>query len=63
MITKQHFEGIAAVIKSNLEDCLDPNERIRVEQIADDLSAYFASENPRFNEKVFLAFCGIDVVD
>ena len=46
-MTRKHFEAIAAILASNMDKS--------GQCIADDLAAYFAELNPRFDKQRFLA--------
>jgi hypothetical protein len=55
MLTKKHFEKIAEVISNHLNE----GSGLEAEHIADDLSSYFAEDNPLFDRARFLKACGI----
>lgn len=61
MFTKQHYKAIAEIIKGNkpahTENSFCMGRKTALEFIADDLAAYFASDNPLFDREKFLAAC------
>ena len=54
-MTRKHFEAIAAILASNMDRSATAGEIWRGQCIADDLAAYFAETNPRFDKQRFLA--------
>ena len=60
-MSKKNYIAIAEIMRKHVEDCEhSPAELVRVELIASSLAGYFASENSRFDRKVFLSACGIE---
>ena len=53
-MTKKHYEAISQVLKPYCKET--PNIG---GNIAESLAEYFASENPRFDERRFLESCGL----
>lgn len=53
MMTKKHFEVVAAILRNTYTDESEGERVIR--DIANDLADYFASENPNFKREHFLA--------
>ena len=53
-MTRKHFEAIAAILASNMDKSATAGELWRGQCIADDLAAYFAELNPRFDKEKFL---------
>ena len=54
-MTRKHFEAIAAILAANMDRSSTAGEIWRGQCIADDLAAYFAEVNPRFDKQRFLA--------
>lgn len=61
MMTKQHFEAIAGILKPyNSEDSVSlPREREYAEKITLDIADYLESENERFSRMRFFLACGL----
>ena len=64
-MTKKHYEAIAAIVASTyrnaaLYDIASSERRETLEITTSRLAAYFATDNPKFNRKMFLAACGIE---
>ena len=61
MFTKQHYKAIAEIIKDEKDNWgSNPTQvHIAIAEIAKDLAAYFAKDNPHFDRQKFLAACGL----
>ena len=65
MPSKKHFEAIAKIVRDAKTDLKSaPNATVARDEvhamIAEDLSEYFASQNPRFDRSRFLKACGLE---
>ena len=58
-LTKKHFTAIAEIInfKVNLHKYNKPNKVLVLSELVEDLSRYFKTENPLFNEEKFKKEC------
>ena len=55
MLTKKHFNKIAEIIKTHHNSAYGYN--VVTKKFIDDLSNYFKSDNPNFNENKFKEAC------
>lgn len=68
MLTRQHFELVARVLRAQLstpeQENMRPHEAVVVRNIVSDLAGAFAAEftrdNPRFNAPKFYRACGLE---
>lgn len=58
-MSRKHFEAIAAAIANNRGTDDPPMVRKALDDVAQDLAAVFAADNPRFDSARFLAACGV----
>jgi hypothetical protein len=60
-LTKQHFESIAKIIKGNVEyfsNSVGEGYKLKnIDSLITDLSNYFKTQNPLFNENQFKKAC------
>lgn len=56
-MTRKHYVRLAQILA---RPQTSPEARRAVREIALDLAAYLASENPRFDMGRFIAACGLD---
>ncbi len=73
MMTKKHFNLIAAAIRREMDVHCDNDTlseaarlsrqagRLALGNIAEDLAGEFVRENPNFDQRRFLAACGLEV--
>lgn len=61
MMTRTHYENIAALVNDLATTTSDPSQAadIAVSDFIDDLADYFFADNPRFDRKKFLTACGL----
>jgi hypothetical protein len=63
-MTKKHYTAIANVLKAEYDDAMyrteDFSEPALIQEVAENLADYFATDNPKFNRERFLGACGID---
>ena len=59
-MTKKHYEAIASIIECNTmgQHVTTPGKIL--DNIAEDLADYFATDNPRFDRDKFMIACGFD---
>lgn len=67
-MTKKHFEAVAAILNrytlhNPAPGTFDEGYADAAYGIAVELADHFATENPRFDRRVFLAACGITAQD
>jgi hypothetical protein len=58
MLTRQHFELIAATIASEKVKPMTDAERVRLQNLACRFADQFEANNPRFNRERFINACG-----
>jgi len=61
-LTKQHFNKIAKILnnqynKTSIIQAMDTGNKTAIIKICEDLSKYFKSQNPLFNENRFKKAC------
>ena len=56
-MSKKHFEAVAALIKSTIENNRN-NHEAQVDTLIDGLVELYQKENPRFDATRFLNACG-----
>jgi len=56
MLTRKHFEAIAATLKQARADA-DEGNRFTVDDVSIALAGVLKAENPRFDEERFLEAC------
>jgi hypothetical protein len=61
MMTKRHFEAVAATLRENGHRSATNSERRVLAYVALDLARVFAGLNPRFDRGRFLAACGLGI--
>ena len=58
-VTKKHFEAIAEIMKTRLDNITDIAMQYGIEMVSDDLANYFEKQNPQFDRIRFLKACGV----
>jgi len=61
-MSRKHFEALAAAIAENYQlakDAGDINARQAIARVAGSIATACANDNPRFDDRRFLAACGI----
>lgn len=64
-LSRKHFEAIAGILAKNAgfyggsREMYGLGKREALEDVTDDLSDYFASENPHFDRQRFLKAAGV----
>ena len=58
MMTKKHFEAVAAKIMAQKVEAKSDAERIGLQNLACRLADTFEQANPRFNRERFINACG-----
>lgn len=59
-MSRKHFESLAAAIAENYQLAKDAEARSAVARLAGSIARTCADHNPRFDDKRFLAACGIN---
>ena len=61
MLTKQHYEAIAEIVKESwdYDSCGQTMSRVCYNRISKRLADYFTRDNLRFNRQKFLDACGV----
>jgi hypothetical protein len=64
MLSRQHYQNIAAAIKGSRDTCGDTGMAGDALSVVDDLAHaianYFQSDNPRFDRDRFFTACGLN---
>lgn len=56
-LSKQHFKEIARIINKNAYSCEEIYPEENIKTLINDLSDYFKTQNPLFNENRFKRAC------
>lgn len=59
-MSRQHFQLIADVLKSERSECRTEQDIAIVEDLAESFACELARTNPRFNRTRFLKACGLE---